>query len=80
MTFRTEDEPDYIPAKIAIVATVSVAIVFSVLLKCYYMFENRRRDMKGEGQRPENSDFLDLTDMENQDFRVSLPRLRYSMF
>ncbi|GFF56461.1 uncharacterized transporter C417.10 [Aspergillus lentulus] len=80
LTFRTEDEPDYIPAKIAIVATVSVAIVFSVLLKCYYMFENRRRDMKGEGQRPENSDFLDLTDMENQDFRVSLPRLRYSMF
>jgi hypothetical protein len=28
------DEADYIPAKIAIVATVSVAIVLSVLLKC----------------------------------------------
>ncbi|EAW18144.1 putative MFS transporter [Aspergillus fischeri NRRL 181] len=64
----------------SIVATVSVAIVFSVLLKCYYIYENRRRDMKGEGQRLENSDFLDLTDRENPEFRVSLPRLRYSMF
>jgi hypothetical protein len=69
LTFRTKDEPDYIPAKIAIVATVSVAIVFSILLKCYYMYENRRRDMRGEGQRPENSDFLDLTDRENLEFR-----------
>jgi MFS family permease len=80
LTFRTKDEPDYIPAKIAIVATVSVAIVFSILLKCYYMYENRRRDMRGEGQRPENSDFLDLTDRENLEFRVSLPLPRYSMF
>ncbi|KAF7115295.1 hypothetical protein CNMCM5793_001931 [Aspergillus hiratsukae] len=69
LTFRTEDEPDYIPAKIAIVATVSVSIVFCVLLKCYYMWENRRRDMKSEEERPENSDFLDLTDKENPDFR-----------
>ncbi|KAM0092757.1 hypothetical protein ACP6JD_003867 [Aspergillus fumigatus] len=65
LTFRTEDEPDYMPAKIAIVATVSVAVVFSVLLKRYYMYENRRRDIQAEGHGPENSDFLDLTDREN---------------
>lgn len=53
------------PAKIAIVATVSVAVVFSVLLKRYYMYENRRRDIQAEGHGPENSDFLDLTDREN---------------
>ncbi|GIC84701.1 putative MFS transporter [Aspergillus udagawae] len=72
LTFRrtaSEDEPDHIPAKIAIVATVSVAIVLSVLLKSYYMYQNRRRDMKGEGQRPVNSEFLDLTDRENPNFR-----------
>jgi hypothetical protein len=43
------------------------------------MYQNGRRDMKGEGQRPVNSEFLDLTDRENPNFRVSLPRLRYSM-
>ncbi|GFF76802.1 allantoate permease [Aspergillus udagawae] len=72
LTFRrtaSEDEPDHIPAKIAIVATVSVAIVLSVLLKSYYMYQNRRRDMKGEGQRPVNPEFLDLTDRENPNFR-----------
>lgn len=79
LTFRTKDEPDYIPAKIALVATVSLAIVFCVLLKCYYVYENRRRELNGEGQRPESSDFLDLTDRENPDFRVSPSRLRYSM-
>ncbi|PLB45518.1 allantoate permease [Aspergillus steynii IBT 23096] len=70
LTFRTKDEPDYIPAKIAIVATVAVAILFTVILKIYYIYENRRRDRKGEGlQHQENSEFLDLTDMKNLEFR-----------
>ncbi|EAL87501.1 putative MFS transporter [Aspergillus fumigatus Af293] len=74
LTFRTEDEPDYMPAKIAIVATVSVAVVFSVLLKCYYMYENRRRDIQAEGHGPENSDFF------GSDGQGESGRLRYSMF
>ncbi|KAF9888327.1 hypothetical protein FE257_008760 [Aspergillus nanangensis] len=70
LTFRTEDEPDYIPAKIAIVATVSVAIVFVILLKGYYMRENRRRDERCQGlEHQENSEFLDLTDKQNMEFR-----------
>lgn len=73
LTFRTRDEPDYIPAKIAIVATVAVAIVFTTILKMYYIVENRRRDRKREGLRhQENSEFLDLTDMKNLQFRVSI--------
>lgn len=74
LTFRTEDEPDYMPAKIAIVATVSVAVVFSVLLKRYYMYENRRRDIQAEGHGPENSDFF------GSDGQGESGRLRYSMF
>lgn len=72
LTFRTKDEPEYVPAKIAIVATVSVGIVFTLLLKLYYMWENRRRDANKEGlEHQENSEFMDLTDMQNKEFRVS---------
>ncbi|PWY91205.1 MFS general substrate transporter [Aspergillus heteromorphus CBS 117.55] len=70
LSFRTKDEPEYMPAKTAIVATVSVAIVFTVALKGYYMWENRRRDSKCQGlQHQENSEFLDLTDKENLGLR-----------
>ncbi|KAI9372632.1 allantoate permease [Aspergillus egyptiacus] len=70
LTFRTEDEPDYIPAKIAIVATVSVAIVFVLLLKAYYMWENQKREARCQGlEHQENSEFLDLTDKQNLEFR-----------
>jgi sugar phosphate permease len=72
LTFRTQDEPDYIPAKIALVATISVAIVFVLLLRGYYGWENRRRDRRHEGEmHVQNSEFLDLTDRENREFRVS---------
>ncbi|RAK80486.1 putative MFS transporter [Aspergillus fijiensis CBS 313.89] len=70
LSFRTQDEPEYMPAKVAIVATVSVAIMFTGLLKCYYICENRRREKNGRGeQHQENSEFLDLTDRENLEFR-----------
>ncbi|KAJ5212329.1 uncharacterized protein N7498_003975 [Penicillium cinerascens] len=73
LTFRTEDQPDYIPAKIAIVVTIAVAIVFAFLLRFYYTWENRRRDKNHEGQEHrENSEFLDMTDRENREFRYSL--------
>ncbi|KAJ5181460.1 hypothetical protein N7449_011607 [Penicillium cf. viridicatum] len=73
LTFRTEDEPDYIPAKIAIVVTISVAIVFTIGLRTYYVLENRRRDKNREGEvHQENSEFLDMTDRENREFRYKL--------
>ncbi|KAJ5093197.1 hypothetical protein N7456_009058 [Penicillium angulare] len=73
LTFRTEDEPNYVPAKIAIVVTISVAIVFSLLLRYYYIWENKRRDQRHEGDaHRENSEFLDLTDRENREFRYKL--------
>jgi MFS family permease len=72
LTFRTKDAPNYIPAKIAIVATVSVAITFIAVLMLYYTYENRQRDRNHEGEvHQENSEFLDLTDRQNREFRVS---------
>ncbi len=39
----------------------------------YYTMENKRRDQKMAGvQHQENSEFFDLTDRENPEFRVSL--------
>ncbi|KAJ5919787.1 hypothetical protein N7454_009622 [Penicillium verhagenii] len=73
LTFRTEDAPDYIPAKISIVATLAVAIVAAMLLRCYYVWENRRRDQQREGEtHQENSEFLDLTDRINREFRYKI--------
>lgn len=72
LTFRTKDAPNYVPAKIAIVATLSVAIIFSIFLRYYYIWENRRRNIRHEGDdHQENLEFLDLTDRENRAFRVS---------
>ncbi|KAL1962098.1 hypothetical protein VTN77DRAFT_565 [Rasamsonia byssochlamydoides] len=72
LTFRTKDQPEYMPAKIAIVATTSVAIVFSLALLLYYRFENRRRDRDwGCAVHQENSEFLDLTDRQNREFRYT---------
>ncbi|KAJ5524309.1 hypothetical protein N7513_009429 [Penicillium frequentans] len=70
LTFRTEDAPNYIPAKISIVATIAVAIVASLLLRYYYIWENRRRDQQNEGEvGQENLGFLDMTDRNNRQFR-----------
>ncbi|KAK7701889.1 hypothetical protein SLS64_010023 [Diaporthe eres] len=68
LTFRGKDAPDYIPAKIAIVVTSAFACCMTALLMAYYTYENRRREgLRVEHQ--ENSEFLDLTDKENMEFR-----------
>ncbi|KAJ9155594.1 Allantoate permease [Pleurostoma richardsiae] len=70
LTFRDEDKPDYIPAKITIVVTTAFACVMTGVLMMYYAWENRRRDRNMEGvEHQENSEFFDLTDKENPEFR-----------
>ncbi|KAI3398084.1 hypothetical protein diail_9837 [Diaporthe ilicicola] len=70
LTFRGKDAPDYIPAKIAIVVTSAFACCATALLMAYYTYENRRRDNLMAGvEHQENSEFLDLTDKENLEFR-----------
>lgn len=72
LTFRDQDAPQYIPAKITIFATNAIAIVLCFALLSYYMWENKRRDKLTAGMpHMENVEFMDLTDLENTEFRVS---------
>ena len=70
LTFRTKDAPDYIPAKITIVAVDSVAIIATAVLLLYYRWQNKKRDRLTEGQEHKRDiEFSDLTDIENKEFR-----------
>ncbi|KAK6080011.1 major facilitator superfamily transporter [Seiridium cupressi] len=69
LTFRDADKPDYLPAKITIVVTSAVAVALTALLMAYYSWENKRRDKLASGEHKENSEFMDLTDRENKEFR-----------
>lgn len=68
LTFRDEDAPSYTPAKITIVAVDLVAILATVVLWGYYIWQNRRRD-KMEVQHKVDVEFADQTDVENKEFR-----------
>lgn len=73
LTFRKQDAPDYVPAKITIVVTLAVAIALVLVLRVGYAWENRRRDRLYAGvERRADQEFLDLTDRENKQFRVCL--------
>ncbi|OTB02239.1 hypothetical protein M426DRAFT_199882 [Hypoxylon sp. CI-4A] len=70
LTFRDADKPEYLPAKIVVVASTAVALVFTVVLMTYYTWENKRRDRVSQDiEHEENSEFFDLTDRENKEFR-----------
>lgn len=73
LTFRAEDAPDYIPAKITIIVTCAVAVVLTLVLRTYYQFENKRRDARmSEVHVGRDVAFADLTDRENRAFRYRL--------
>lgn len=75
LTFREVDAPEYIPAKITIVVSCSAAVVLSLMLRFYYMWENKRRDRISErtGQTHRaNIEFADVTDRKNAEFRYRL--------
>jgi hypothetical protein len=73
LSFTDSSKPAYIPAKITIIATSGFACVISAILIAYYQYENKRRDrlMEGAGHK-ENSEFYDLTDRQNLEFRVGI--------
>ncbi|KAK4978324.1 hypothetical protein LTR66_010650, partial [Elasticomyces elasticus] len=75
MTFRKNDAPNYIPAKITIIATCTAAIAFTLMLRAYYVWENKRRDrlVEESGVRHKTDvEFSDVTDRENREFRYRL--------
>ncbi|ORY01750.1 major facilitator superfamily transporter [Clohesyomyces aquaticus] len=68
LTFRDADAPEFIPAKITIVAVdTSVVLAVGVLL-LYYRWENKRRDKAGIAHQ-QDIEFSDLTDRENKELR-----------
>lgn len=72
LSFQDKDAPDYIPAKITILAVSVVACMFTGVLMGYYAWENRRRERLHEGKELKDQEFLDLTDRENLNFRYRL--------
>jgi len=44
----------------------------ALVLRAYYMWENKKRDREDDGTHLENEEFLDLTDRENRRFRYRL--------
>ena len=80
LTFTQESAPNYIPAKIVIIVTCSIAVVLTLVLRFYYMWENKRRDKLTAAQqqgilgvgRLEDVEFADITDRQNKEFRYRL--------
>ena len=82
LTFR-EGAPQFMAAKETMVGTLAVTIAFTLVLKYYYIWENRRRDLRKQQvmeaddsgvdseDRVQDKEFLDLTDRKNMAFRVS---------
>ncbi|KAL3420336.1 allantoate permease [Phlyctema vagabunda] len=77
LTFQPDgkDPPEYIPAKIAIMATGVLAIMAMAALISVLWLENRKRDREeiamGGYEHVPDSEFMDRTDKENQEFRYS---------
>ena len=65
----------YIPAKITIMATGAIAVGFTGIQWVVYIKENNRRDREmssTEFQHITDSEFMDLTDKQNREFRYML--------
>jgi hypothetical protein len=60
-----------VPAKITIIVTCGVAVGLTLVLRGYYVRENRRRERMGVVGMADR-EFLDLTDRENEAFRYKL--------
>ena len=75
LTFTSDSAPNYLPAKIAIIVTCAVAAVLAVILRFYYVWENKRRDSlveQGVLGHKEDIEFSDVTDRLNKEFRYRL--------
>ena len=68
LTFRDKDAPNYTPAKITIVAVDSCAILATITLWLYYVWQNKKRDKMGLDHKTD-VEFADQTDLENKEFR-----------
>lgn len=76
LTFTGSTAPQYVPAKVAIMATLALASCATLVLRWLYVQENKTRERsaltEGDSDDVRDIEFLDLTDKENRKFRVSL--------
>ncbi|KAF3931158.1 Sialin [Dactylellina cionopaga] len=79
MTFQARDAPGYFPAKITVLASQGAGAFVALLLRFYYDYENRRRDIvERENAAEDKSDnlsqveWMNFTDKENTTFRYAL--------
>lgn len=72
-TFRAQDAPQYLPAKITVLVTQSAGAVLAVVLFGYYQWSNNRRGQRRPTVRddlgPLVEDQCDVTDRKNAAFR-----------
>jgi hypothetical protein len=63
------------PAFAAIIATCAIAAILAIVLRQYYVWENKRRDRLMETEGADHKldiEFADVTDRTNKEFRYSL--------
>lgn len=70
--FRANAAPKYIPAKIALLVTQCVCVPLQLYVGFLCKKENEKRDREQENEDTEKYKFLDLTDIENRNFRYIL--------
>ena len=72
-TFRAQDAPQYLPAKVTVLVTQSAGAVLAVLLFGYYTWSNHRRGQRRSTARddigPVVEDRCDMTDRKSVAFR-----------
>jgi hypothetical protein len=72
-TFRAQDAPQYLPAKITVLATQCVGAVLAVVLFGYYTWSNSRRAHVRPATQcdvsPSGEDLSDVTDRKDPNFR-----------
>lgn len=72
-TFQAKDAPQYIPAKITVLATQAAGAFVTILLFVYYKYANAQKDKKEAAAAveisTEKSQWDNLTDKENMKFR-----------
>lgn len=76
-TFQAKDRPQYIPAKITVLATQASAALVAFVLFLYYVWANKRKnspsaaavESMAEGRQGEDRLWEDQTDKRNPTFR-----------
>ncbi|ABN67524.2 putative allantoate permease [Scheffersomyces stipitis CBS 6054] len=69
--FQAYSAPGYRPAKITLLVTQIACIPISFWVGYICKKENEKRDSEPKSDAPENYEFLDLTDIQNRNFRYT---------